>query len=274
MGNKEQLEEQERELREFDGTRPDETVGAEECDADALRCETKAGEGTGGVEESEHEAMEEIFESFPVEPIPVIMDKDGLPTPVTGDPEQSLAIPFTYETQLCIEDDREYVELFTEEFSAPPDGRGYFASVSRYTDQGEPVERRRFDPSQVKYRWGVPCVAVPEYGGLELPVRPRRERCQYYKRQVFSNDSQPDADKPGHQIIFRVCTMRRSNGGALMSLRDEAVYACDFRLPPDPESSRRQDEKDRTKLQQRPDLVRLPLFGQPGDMVVKQETSK
>jgi hypothetical protein len=78
--------------------------------------------------------------------------------------------------------------------------------------------------------------------------------------------------KPGHQLVFRVCAARRSNGGAFMSLRDEGIYQCDFRNPPDERSTRLQDSKDLAKVRQRPDLLLVPMFNMPGDAVQKEET--
>jgi len=99
-------------------------------------------------------------------------------------------------------------------------------------------------------------------GDLLFLVRPIRERCRYYKRQVFSNDEEQDETKFGHRIIFRNCTMRKSVGGAFMSLRDEAVYACDYRSPAAPESVVRYlDEPDGRQLRSRAHLKMVALFG-------------
>lgn len=256
----------ERELAEHDGMRPDEEEGPGESDASPMRCQFKQGERMGGPEDSSFEVTDELHESFPVEPIPVVMGADGLPEIVTPNPEDAQAVPFTYETQLCIEDDRVYVELFHEE--ALPDTRAPYACRNRYDKDGNENERERFEPEQVVRRWGRDFV---EHDGGLIPVRPLRLRCKHYKRQVFSNDSQPDRNLPMHEIVFRVCTARRSNGGAFMSLNNEGIYVCDFRDPPDPNAAAYQDALDKKKLVERPDKIKLPLFNMPGDAVEEDD---
>lgn len=91
-------------------------------------------------------------------------------------------------------------------------------------------------------------------------VRPVRERCKHYKRQMFSNDDQPDVNTPGHYIVFRNCTVRRSVGGAFMSVSNEAVYGCDYRDPPCPGSSSRIDKADENILRQGAERQMVPLF--------------
>jgi hypothetical protein len=54
--------------------------------------------------------------------------------------------------------------------------------------------------------------------------------------------------------------MRRSVGGAFMSLRDEAVYACDYRNPPSLASSKLLDETDASILQKSANRTLVPLF--------------
>jgi hypothetical protein len=229
---------------------------------------------------------DELHESFPVEPIPTFIGSDGLPAFEDTLTDDSQAIPFTWDTQLCVEDDREYVEIFGQELEdrgwsfddgdddddddlepvwlTPEGDEVKIDFLSRYNPDGTERTRRTFKPEEVERLWGVMLVKGPP--GSWLPVRPRRERCKHYCRQVFSNDSQPDPTLPGHQIVFRVCVARRSNGGAYMSIGNEGIYACDFREPYDDVSSQLQDAKDRIKLVDRPDLTKLPLFNMPGEV--------
>jgi hypothetical protein len=287
-------EEIESELAENDGLRPDEDEGPDKSEASPRRCEFRQGERTAGVGESSFGPDEELHESFPVEPIPTVLGADGMPAFIEPDPSDTQAIPFTWETQLCIGDDREYVEIFGQELPGrgwvpladdadefddgdlvddddrlmwlSPDGDPIAIDfLSRYSPDGTERVRRTFKPEEVEHLWGVALVRGAP--GCWLPVRPRREPCKHYCRQVFSNDSQKDPALPGHQIVFRVCKARRSNGGAYMSLSNEAVYACDFRDPHDEVSTGLQDKKDRHKLVNRPDLLKLPLFNMPGDAV-------
>lgn len=258
-----------------DGMHPDRNEGPGESESSPVRSEFRQGENTSGPDDAQFQVMDQVFDEFPIEPIPVVMGADGLPEIVTGDPRDAQAIPFTYETQLCLEDDREYVEMFEEEMIErgwlPPLSSMRIRIQSKYDGDGRLRERRVFPEEEVESRWGMLFRREPSSAACDaplfIPVRPRRERCRHYRRQVFSNDSQPDPSMPGHQIVFRVCTARRSNGGAYMSISNEGIYACDFRDPPDLESRSHQDEKDKRKLRERPDKVHLPLFGGPGDEV-------
>lgn len=287
-------EKQADELFEQDGARPQETVGPQDCEGSLIRMENKPGEGAGGVEDSEWPATEELHESFPIEDIPVIMGPDGLPLVVTLDPEHAESIPFVHETTLCIEDNREYVELWDDEVAErgwqqsdvlsrlrhwywdksswlPKKADKDFAPTmvrGRFNAYGGERKRLTFKPKEISEKFGVCFAQVdwPEKRSIRLvPVRPRRERCKYYARQVFSNDSIPDPTEFGHQLVFRVCTKRRSNGGAFMSLRDEGIYVCDLRNPPDKSSQEYQDAKDNKKLQNRPHELRIPMFGIQGE---------
>jgi hypothetical protein len=105
-------------------------------------------------------------------------------------------------------------------------------------------------------------------------LHPRRDRCQNYKRQCFSNDEQTDETQPGHRILFRNCTERRSVGGAFMSLRDEAVYACDYRDPPDPRSTERfLDGPDRVHVRSHAHRRMVPMFGLEGETTMRGPTA-
>jgi hypothetical protein len=142
-----------------------------------------------------------------------------------------------------------------------------------YRNDGTPRGRRTFKPEDVVQRFGRSVafsdkfVADPDMrpGDVARPsmvfVRPVREPCKHYMRQVFSNDSIPDPNEPGHKLVFRNCAARRSVGGAFLSLRDEGVFACDYRDPPHLESVKRHlDEPDKVKLGGDDHLTRLPLF--------------
>jgi hypothetical protein len=58
--------------------------------------------------------------------------------------------------------------------------------------------------------------------------------------------------------------MRRSIGGAFLSVSDEAVYACDYRDPPDEHTEQKWlDGPDDKRLESgEPELV--PMFGGEG----------
>lgn len=245
---------------------PLEEVGPGECELKAESCEIKPGDIEEQPEGSHPKFSEELLESYEAEPdFMVPSPVDGLPTPADDRPldDSAFAPPFTYEHVVCIEDDRRYVSLFTDEVEE----RGYPLQAEdgsrllipfRYV-KGVEQDRAVFEPSTVLPIQGR--LYARRKDGTVIPVRPIRERCKYYQRQVFSNDAVPDPKAPGHKIVFRNCTIRRSVGGAYMSLRDEAVYACDYRSPPDPKSVERHiDGPDRHRLTNPDHHRRLPFF--------------
>jgi hypothetical protein len=268
-----------------DGQEPLEEVGPGECQAEAEKCEFKSGEleGQPGACQIEHD--EEIQDAFPVEEIPIIMDpEDGMPRPADPDHDAPFAHPFTYDV-VCIEDDRVYVEVFTEEMGSAAQylrTRG-IGSRMKYSAAGVESDRLKFNPSEVKTVRGHTIVPFFSQSSLRdddeerfkyLLVRPIRPRCKYYKRQKFAHDGIAKGEF-GHFLLFRNCMMRRSVGGAFMSLMNEVVYACDYRDPPDPVTvDKYLDKQDRKTLTERPDLTLVPMFGQEGEDIRLEEKSK
>lgn len=274
---------------------PLEEVGPEECAPTPI----EAGFQAGSIEESpmadRPKFSEEIHESYqPETDVLVPHPVDGMPIPRAelADNPVAYAPAFTHDNLVCIGDDRTWVALFENEDAAMEAastiahfatslGMGKAGSLVEpsvklfaYTPGGDANERLSFPKDRVVNRWGVNLVLLTAeeavalegkahgvHEGAMLPVRPLRPQCGYYKRQVFSNDAQPDPLSPMHKIVFRNCTMRRSVGGAFMSLRDEAVYACDYRHPPDPGSVKLHlDEPDAKRLASRDHETLVQLF--------------
>lgn len=268
--------------------RPDADEGAEESEAQADRCafDPHDGKDDGDPADASFSAEDETAEAFPVEQIAIgISPEDGMPVPVDVPMEDAFAVPFTYDTQLCVEDARVYVEIFKNEFEQfgwrvhwdkdderpMPQWRKGGVSVflldldlqDQYSvDSGKENERRSFDPDDVQERWGLKVAKAAEGW---VPVRPVRPVCRFYKRQVLNSKFNVAPGEFGSQEIFRLCTARRSNGGAFMSLKDSGIFVCDLRDPPDPRSSAEQDDKDLVKLRTRPDQLMVPAFGIFGD---------
>lgn len=272
---------------DLDGAEPLEEVGPADCEAKSTMTEQRIGEmSNGGVADSEHRSDDEVAEQFPIETIPMIAHPlDGIPVPADERHGIAKAPPFTYEHVVCVEDDRKFVEVFAEErLGQLYDTRPKLVVTdverltkllclrTRFDETGRELERRTFTPDQVETLFGQRVVKVAD--GWVL-VRPVRERCIHYKRQVFSNDEVTDEKAYGHKIVFRNCTFRRSVGGAFMSLRDEAVYACDYREPRDEASiDKHIDEPDRMRLRSRAHLHLLPLFGVTGEPSTFEPTSE
>jgi hypothetical protein len=265
---------------------------ASECDADPAKCAVAPAERDGTAPESEYDHREEILETFkPRYDVMVPHPGDGMPVPRDETDKLSLAHPFTRETCVCVEDAREYVELFADELEARgwhsrdarslgPTQRGWDAPAAcrgdmslfgrpRYDDDGAPQARRRFKPQEVVLLWGVHLVpdGVADDEGFSpyTPVRQVRERCRFYKRQLMANDDYPDPDEFGHLIFYRNCTKRRSVGGAFMTVSNEAVYACDYRQPYDETSvAKEMDRRDDEHLDGRRHLELIRPFGLKG----------
>ena len=233
-----------------------------DCDVPADECEFGSGDREGKAMDSDVSFREEIFESFqPVTVVLVESSVDGMPVPVDSH-DLAVAHPFTRETMVCVEDDTAFIEIFDEEapshgwegltgsrFKAIAcDGGSVVASIlNRYNQaNGAERERRVYEPERVERLFGV--YVVREDDGY-VAVRMRRERCQFFLRQVMANDDVPNPKEPGHLIRFSNCTARRSVGGAFMTLRDEAMYACDYRSPVDPATAEKyMDSFDRMRL--------------------------
>jgi hypothetical protein len=249
---------------------PLEHADAADCNPDAPGTEFEGGSREGDAAECEYSWREEIQETF--EPEPMIMvahPEDGMPVPAGETSEIKYAHPFTIDTCICVEDERSWVEEFGEEVGLHnfPWNKECVAARRRWSILGEKVERRIFSPEQVTTWFGKHVVREenthPVTRGLAvIPVRPVRERCRHYGRMVMANDDIPGPTEPGHQIIFRNCSARRSVGGAYMTVSNEAVYACDYRDPPDrPSCEKYLDSRDRERLASKRHLEMVPLFG-------------
>lgn len=260
---------------------PTEEVGPEECNASAPECEFRAGELDEKPDGSHPKFSEELQDAYSPEPEKMIPDPvDGLPVPADEVQAEDVAFapPFTFETMVCVEDDRAYVEVFAGEdgvdemrrristykvadgMGKPLQGAPTVAELRlKFKPNGSHVERKRWLPKEVIELWGL-RFCKDDDGRLVL-VRPLRERCIHYKRQVFSNDAVPDPDAVGGKIVFRNCMIRRSIGGAFLSLRDEGIFACDYRSPSDSESIKHVlDEPDANRLRSNAHKIKLPLF--------------
>jgi hypothetical protein len=272
-----------------EGADPTEEVGPDECGVDPAGTELAPGERDGAPEECQFSPMEELIEQFQLAPIPTMISPiDGLITAV--DEPVNYAPAFTEDNVVCIADERQFVELFHEELldrgwaydpmsleyvlearhvrvGTAADGVGFYVTARKaFGGDGVQHTRSTFAPAEVKDMWGHKFVGNDD--GAIVPVRPCREKCLHYKRQVFNNDEEPDPNAPGHRVYFPNCMMRRSVGGAFMSLKDQSIYACDYRDPPDQKTvAEHLDSFDRKRVVERPDKTFVPLFGMGGNEV-------
>lgn len=278
---------------------PQETAGPSGSEVDGDKTEFDQAAEANGDQEIDFPLRAELAEQFPLERIAVgTSSDDGLPLPMDGARHLPLAPQFGPATVACLEDTSEYVEvsieddaylldevmpewvsrmLYPDDYADPPSkgrrrrverpqaqapaGADAFVPVrSMFDAAGSPIERRVFKPGDVVKKWEA-TFAKTDDGWVR--VRPKRMRCINYKRMVFANDD--TAFKPGefgHMVLYRNCTARRSVGGALMSIANEAVYACDHRDPIDPVTTEKYlDEPDRRRTAAKVEMV--PLFNLP-----------
>lgn len=281
-----------------DGFRPNEEVGVKDCDAVMSECEQSQQDlqdESDGHEEGTF--REEVSEAFPVEQMSyVVSPDDGLPMADDIPGEIPFAPSHTRSNCVCVEDESAWVELFDDEVAQldrkavdsvrrvmrpkiqePPKaswtnlGRLRELNGSRYDTDGDPVEREVcIDGAGMKILplFGLDVVVVTN--GY-LFVRLRRERCRYYKRQCYFMQRIVTLEGKGGKKIARNCTIRRSIGGAFLSVSDEAIYACDYRDPPDEYSTEKYlDAPDRVRLDSGdPEMV--PLFGGAGGIFASKK---
>ncbi len=243
----------------------------DECEAAVAECVTA---------ENDSEAVgfgpsDDIDDSFVVTPDPMVISSvDHLPIAV--DAPLALAPAFTIDNVVCIEDRRQYVEVFDEETGPHPEVSGSFlktfVSRSSYAFDGIERERMVFEPSRVQKRFGLEFVDLGDQANNSdfrrnstsekmLMVRPIRKQCEHYARQVFATEEQPDPNEFGHYTMHRLCMARRSIGGAFMSLSNEAIYGCSLRSPRDRASEKKHlDDPDQKRIMDRAHETLVPAF--------------
>lgn len=267
-----------------EGFEPTEEVGPDRCDATVPKTGLDIRMMDEETSYEQPKFSEELQDAYRSETAKVVISpEDGLPIPADESSEMALAPEFTVEKVVCVEDESEYVEVFVEEDvgrSYDARGRNRFQIISAYRvsegmasvpgspdvrklrrtykPDGTLTDRERFLPEQTIEKWGL-RFGVRSDGTL-VHVRPRRERCIHYKRQILLQDGASDPDEKYTKTVYRNCMARRSVGGAFMSVSNEAILACDYRDPPDPDSIEKYlDNPDRTHL--KGSQKKLPLVG-------------
>lgn len=240
---------------------PTEEVGADHCEVDATGAEYEAGDQhLDGAEECEFKFSDELDDGMVMTATPmVISEADGMPVQADNG-ELRTPPPFTHKTMVCVEDARSFVEELLE---PDQDTSLHFEQRERFDSNGVEAEPMVFASDKVIVKWGRKCVEQKSaYGVVYVPVKPVRPRCIHYMRQMMNNEEVVNEDEFGHRYVFRNCTMRRSVGGAFMSVGNCAVYACDYRDPPDPTTNKKYlDGPDEERLISLAHLIRVPLFG-------------
>lgn len=204
--------------------------------------------------------FDDFQESFDPGPIKKVLGSDGLPTqhaPFTG----SDVPPLSTETLTCMADESEHVIR---------DEMGRIMARSSKTPKIMPNGMRFLDRDDLEWTERVPERLVPpskelllqfghsvleEDGRTLVLVEPIRAQCKHYARQFTQLDLNPE-----NKALFRLCTARRSMGGAFMDLSNLAMFSCELRDPPDAKSLASADEFDRKKILQGKNREFLPIF--------------
>lgn len=175
-------------------------------------------------EGDEFSPFEELSDEFSPSQIVTTTGPDGLPMQTAPEAGKSDIPVFSCETLVCIGD------------------------FSQFHDK----EGRVYDKALVEHFAG-------EYrlrSDVSIQVTPKRLPCTHYVRQMVQFEHNPEV-----KMISRLCSARRDRQGAFMSVRDRAVWACDMRFPPDPESTRLLDEFDEKKLKEGRERTFDSIFG-------------
>jgi hypothetical protein len=252
--------------------------GHEQCVVE----QSDEGEGVWNPFEAEYDAVD-------MPPTQKPEQADGMPG--VHAPVRETDIPkLSPETLICMgkfdrfvlrDEWRQVVAEFTpEQIDHAPDGR-YRVTVMRALDNMPRSIRfpERFDVKPPRYRTrelvrlalasvgAVRRIDRGEVGALFdesilgdyhdgwVEVEPIRPPCRHYIRQrsQFSLN-------PKHKEFFRLCALRRTTEGAMMTVKDWGMWACDGRDPRDPESEETINDFDNLKVEQGKRQKHLPMF--------------
>ena len=209
-----------------------ENDGVTEASEEDTQKEMSRGADTDDADVDFH-PFSEVQESVELTAIQKVTAADGMPTQVSL-AENSDIPPLTLQSLVCLEDTSTFVLR---------------DSVGRI--------RQSFEPEQVEQMpngyWYVDAEHIKaglideklRAKGKLIAVEPIRPRCQHYVEQSTSFELNAHA-----LVHLRLCSGRRSNGGAFMSVRDTGIYACSMRSPRDLGSEKRLQEFNEKKIEE------------------------
>jgi hypothetical protein len=87
-----------------------------------------------------------------------------------------------------------------------------------------------------------------------VEVEPVRPPCKFYLRQAMPYDK-----NPRHKKFFRLCSLRRTTEGAMMSVGDTAVWACEGRDPRHAPSEGMLERFDEEKIKLGRERTKVPI---------------
>ena len=94
-----------------------------------------------------------------------------------------------------------------------------------------------------------------DYSRGWVVVEPHRPPCRHYIRQRSQFSLNPQ-----HKDYYRLCALRRTTEGAMMSVKDWGMWACDGRDPRDLETEKQIDDFDEMKEEQGTEREYINIF--------------
>jgi hypothetical protein len=94
-----------------------------------------------------------------------------------------------------------------------------------------------------------------DYSDGWVEVEPIRPPCRHYIRQKSQFSLNPK-----HKEYYRLCALRRTTEGAMMSVQNWGMWACDGRDPRDPETEQQITAFDNQKAEEGRQRKHLPMF--------------
>lgn len=193
--------------------------------------------------------FDELQDDFNPGPTVYATGADGLPAPVHATARSDIPV-LSPQTLVCMGDFSQFVirdelgrvdtRFSREQVYRLPNGRYYV-----------PVENEHLLPPTLITE------KVDEDDHQEwVEVQPLRPPCRHYVRQQAQFELNAE-----HMVQYRVCAARRTTEGAMMTVRDLAVFACDMREPFDIDTAGRMDEFDEKKMAEGRRRAHLPMFG-------------
>lgn len=217
---------------ESDEASPEETVVSQEDDGD-----------------EEWSPFDEVGDEYAVPKTRQIMASDGLPTQIAPPGGSNDIPPLSTTTLICMADESKFV--LRDEWGEP------------WVEwPGDKVERAA--NGMWRARW-----KDADFGSRQddrkksddwTRVDPIRPPCEHYIRQWTQFDLNTEAG-----VMLRLCAVRRTTEGAMMSLRDRAMYACDARVPRVLDAEKEWiDAFDKRKIAQGEHREYVPIFAAGG----------
>lgn len=172
-----------------------------------------------------------------------------------GDPP--IAPPLTPDTLVCIADTSKFVfrdewgevllEFEESEVHRAPNGR-WFVTEIEIARKANAVGLARHWCSELNVPWFDDAQMFERFyedrpGLQRIEIEPIRPACKRMARHMT------DLEGASHVVsVERLCTAMRDEQGALYSLRDTQMFACELREPRDPRTEARLEKFDDGKI--------------------------